>query len=1669
MDTAMPDHDPLKRSFGDMMINNNSSSSCLAMDTSNGISDHNDTTPQGLASVLSNHKEFYPRGYQSKVFEVADKRNTIAVLETGAGKTMIAVMLIKQIGQAVFYSGVKRLILFLAPTVHLVNQQYEVIKSQTNFRVGEYYGAKGIDEWSLKSWEKEIDEHDVLVMTPQILLDALRKAFLNLKMVSLLILDECHRSTGNHPYKKIMKDFYHKMENKPKVFGMTASPVVRKGVSSAMDCEDQLAELESVLDSQIYTIEDRAEVHVYVPSAKESCRFYDKAWCSYVELKDKIEASRSKFDASMLALQGSIQSCYKDMDDKLKATRKQLSKDHVKILNCLEDLGLICAYEAIKVCLENAGNPTGECKLYQEISLQCRYFLEDVLHIIGESLQHGDNFFLDHGLACSAALGFGYISPKLHELLQLFLSFGEDREVLCLIFVERIITAKVVERFLKKFEVLAHFTVSYLTGTNASADALAPKMQMETLESFRSGKVNLLFATDVVEEGIHVPNCSCVIRFDLPKTVRSYVQSRGRARQNNSQFITMLERGNTKQRDQLFEIIRSEWSMTDTAINRDPNVWNLKACASEAAKAYVVDVTGASVTADSSVSLIHRYCQQLPGDRYYTPKPTFQFEVFEQSCHCAMKLPPNAAFQTLVGPTCRNQQLAKQLVCLEACKKLHQMGALDDHLLPSVEEPSEIAVVKSKSTSAGAGTTKRKELHGTTCIRALSGSWGEKLDGATFHAYKFDFSCSIVSEIYSGFILLIESKLDDDVGNIELDLYLVAKIVKSSISSCGVVHLDAAQMMKAKRFQEFFFNGLFGKLFTGSKSSREFLLQKETTSLWSPSNMYLLLPLEPWSISSNDWWKIDWKGIEACSSVVVYLKNSFLAARSYSGGGNPLPDNVLPSTKECNGTNLIHFANALVNVENIKEMVVLAIHTGRIYSIVKVVNDSSAESAFEGNADNVTEFSTYREYFNKRYGIVLMHPGQPLLRLKQSHNPHNHLVNFNDEGDSKDGMVGRKQQQHVHMPPELLIKIDVPISVVKSIYLMPSLMHRLECLMLASQLRQEIDCHAPNVYIPSSLILEAITTLRCCESFSMERLELLGDSVLKYAVSCHLFLKYPNKHEGQLSSWRSGAVCNSTLHKLGTDCKVQGYILDSPFDPRRWTAPGQKSVRTPVPCKCGVDTLEVPLDRKFQTESATVKVGRPCDSGHRWMGSKTISDCVESVIGAYYVSGGLIAAIHVMKWFGINVELDPSLISEAITSASLRSYIPKEDEIKSLESKLGYTFGVKFVLQEAMTHASMQEQGVTYCYQRLEFLGDSVLDLLITWHLYQSHTDVDPGELTDLRSASVNNDNFAQVAVKQNLYTHLFHCSTLLQSQITEYVNSFHESNQGTKAPKALGDLIESIAGALLIDTELNLDGVWRIFKPLLSPIVTPEKLELPPLRELVELCDSIGVFVKEKCTKKAEMVHAQLWVQLDSELLSGEGYEKNRKAAKGKAASCLLKKLQKRGIVYSRGGSKRRKQDTDPVVDSSSLGFLENEDFSGKTKPKKQKIENQVPRDSNTDCSSAISPSHGPPVIESINKKKGGPRTSLYDLCKKVQWTMPTFDTRETKSRTAIEFGEGPDKRKGFNSYVSKIIMNIPSYGVVECAGEASADKKTSYDSAALAMLNELEKRGQLIIDESK
>jgi len=129
----------------------------------------------------------------------------------------------------------------------------------------------------------------------------------------------------------------------------------------------------------------------------------------------------------------------------------------------------------------------------------------------------GIDALLNSESGCVEATKMGYISPKLYELMQVFLSFrwsdifvtwpvhfqlcaftltwhtsvsnSVSDNVRCLIFVDRKISARVIERTMKKIGRLSCFRVSFLTGGCSSVDALTPKMQKDTLDSFRSGKV----------------------------------------------------------------------------------------------------------------------------------------------------------------------------------------------------------------------------------------------------------------------------------------------------------------------------------------------------------------------------------------------------------------------------------------------------------------------------------------------------------------------------------------------------------------------------------------------------------------------------------------------------------------------------------------------------------------------------------------------------------------------------------------------------------------------------------------------------------------------------------------------------------------------------------------------------------------------------------------------------------------------------------------------------------------------------------------------------------------------------------------------------------------------------------------------------------------------------
>jgi endoribonuclease Dicer len=120
------------------------------------------------------------------------------------------------------------------------------------------------------------------------------------------------------------------------------------------------------------------------------------------------------------------------------------------------------------------------------------------------------------------------------------------------------------------------------------------------------------------------------------------------------------------------------------------------------------------------------------------------------------------------------------------------------------------------------------------------------------------------------------------------------------------------------------------------------------------------------------------------------------------------------------------------------------------------------------------------------------------------------------------------------------------------------------------------------------------------------------------------------------------------------------------------------------------------------------------------MCSKTVSDCVEALVGAYYVGGGIAAAIWVMRWFGIDVRCDMELVQKAKynSNASRMCYLSKIKDIEELEAKLKYNFSVKGLLLEAISHPSVQELGVDYCYQ----VSEAEFQYISLLHL--SHIDI---------------------------------------------------------------------------------------------------------------------------------------------------------------------------------------------------------------------------------------------------------------------------------------------------------------------------------------------------------
>ncbi len=529
-------------------------------------------------------------------------------------------------------------------------------------------------------------------------------------------------------------------------------------------------------------------------------------------------------------------------------------------------------------------------------------------------------------------------------------------------------------------------------------------------------------------------------------------------------------------------------------------------------------------------------------------------------------------------------------------------------------------------------------------------------------------------------------------------------------------------------------------------------------------------------------------------------------------------------------------------------------------------------------------FSTYANYFESKYGFRFQDHQQPALKCKAVSIGESRLKLLTSrfkstQGEELEKKKPAKERSEVILFPECCSLYPLPANFWMLARCLPSLLWRLECTLLVEELRSRVardtrigsgaggkefttyttlrgyqDYGLGNLrtqsfstssegveeafvldHMPSStlrgpdnaLLLQALMPKGANDSINLERLETLGDSFLKLATSVYLFCERSQfDHEGKLSSARSRRVGNLNLYLLARERKVPGKIFSRAFNPKQnWIPPCFTFIDSDTSASSIAQPLGPPEERDG-VKASELSERKRLYQFHK-VTDKGVADCVESLLGAYLVSGGIESCLVFMKWMGIKINKQspesssdeeegqlhssssssfytppmakrvktadpcPLLIRDSSTIFA-RHFTPppsallvqtKQNEVHRLlrvstaslqphlvQQKVNWMFEDPSYLLQALTHASYIKNRVTDCYQRLEFLGDAVLDYLVTCYIYQKFPDYGPGDISGLRSALVNNVTFAELAVHLELHKALLHSSPALFKQIPLYL-----------------------------------------------------------------------------------------------------------------------------------------------------------------------------------------------------------------------------------------------------------------------------------------------------------
>ncbi len=502
----------------------------------------NEETREYLNGPFLKINQILCREYQKNIVNSCKTKNSLVVLPTGLGKTIIGILLIAH--RLKKYSNAK--IIILAPTRPLVAQHRDSCEKFLDLDVNEIalFTGKIPPEKRILLFQNS----KIIISTPQVIKNDVMRGRYDLTKTSLMIFDEAHKTKGNYAY-NLLSEEYIKTCTDPLILGLTASP--GKNYERIQEICDNLY-VENIVfknyeDKDVKNYIYDIDTFINLIDLPLKIRELSTVWYNLFEIflkwfiKNNLIAPNkpyySKSDFLGIARDLTLSIRYE------KGEGLELSEDEYlqslyyispRIIDVVKEnqLDIPSIYSYCSSCISILH--AKDLLETQDISL-FKSFLDKILYkadkdiLSAKRITNSEHFtYIKSAIESEENINLSH--PKLEKTISLIKDeveeFGNKK---ILIFTQFREMAELLKNILQT-EFYGQLKIEKFIGqaTKVDDNGFPQHLQIEILKQFREGAVNILVATSVAEEGLDIPNVDAIIFFEpVPSEIR-LIQRRGR-------------------------------------------------------------------------------------------------------------------------------------------------------------------------------------------------------------------------------------------------------------------------------------------------------------------------------------------------------------------------------------------------------------------------------------------------------------------------------------------------------------------------------------------------------------------------------------------------------------------------------------------------------------------------------------------------------------------------------------------------------------------------------------------------------------------------------------------------------------------------------------------------------------------------------------------------------------------------------------------------------------------------------------------------------------------------------------------------------------------------------------------------------------------------------------